>query len=358
MAKSDCKVKLGVSLYSYQTDVKLGKMSLEDCFAHIASTGAKGVEIVPEQTLTDFQYETIDEEFVDYWNGLVAKYDLTPTNVGYYDDYDVFPNRELNLQERFARFKHGVKLSKALGMRSIRATSEMPLELLEKCMKYAGDQGLLYIMEIHSPYSMKSTYCQDWLELIDKNNAVSFAGIYPDCGTFAKGPMLGRVRQALRAGAKQDIIDFLQEEYEKATKRFQSEAKIIDLGLYRDVVAYGMAEPFAKAIEMGGSTLETDLFRRLNYDDPRWMLEYKPYIKHMHAKFYNMEPDGKGGFHDPAIDLEGAMEVLREGDFDIFVSTEYEGQGSYMDLDYEGDGPESRDLVEKEQKLMASILYK
>lgn len=352
------KVKLGVSLYSYQHQYKLKKMTLEDCFAHIASMGATGVEIVPEQTMTDFQYETMDDAFIGYWNDLVAKYGLIPTNVGFYDDYDVFPNRELNQQERFARFKHCVVLSKAMGFRSVRATNEMPIELLEKCMRYAGDSGMQFIMEIHSPFSMKSSYCQDWLELIDRTGSVEFAGIYPDCGTFAKGPFVGSVRKALRHGAKQEIIDFLQEEYEKAYKRMQAEAKIVDLALYRDIVAYGMEEPFAKAIEMGGSTLETSLFKRLNYDDPRWLLEYKPYVKHMHAKFHNMEPDGKGMYHDPAVDLEGAMEVLREGDFDIFVSTEYEGDGAYTDIEYEGEVPDSRDLVEKQQALMRSILYK
>lgn len=348
--------KLGVSLYSYQFEYFRGKMTLEDCLAHASSIGARGIEMVPEQSMTDFQYETIDEEFVAQWKEWMAKYNLVPTNMNLYDDFDVYPNRIQTHDERFARFKHGVLLAKALGFRSVRGSSEMPVPLLERCLKIAEYYGIIVSVEIHSPFSLKSSYAQEWFNLIDRTGS-KFAGIHPDCGIFSKGPNLARIQQALRKGAKQEIIDYLQEEYSKACLRRQKEAKILDLGNYRDVVAYGMEEPFAKAREMGGTNLEISLFTRLTYDDPSWLLEYMPYIKHFHGKFYNMEPNGKGLYHDPAIDLEGAMSALREGGYEYWISSEYEGSGAYRDLECPHDGPDSRDLVEKQQKLMSSILF-
>jgi sugar phosphate isomerase/epimerase len=348
--------KLGVSLYSYQLEYFRGIMTLEDCLAHAASIGACGIEMVPEQTMTDFQYETIDEEFVAKWKDWMAKYDLVSTNMNLYDDFDVYPNRIQTMDERFARFKHGVLLAKALGFRSVRGSSEMPVPLLERCLKVAEYYGIIVSVEIHSPFSLKSTYVQDWLNLIDRTGS-KFAGIHPDCGTFSKGPNLGRTEQALRQGAKKEIIDFLQQEYTKVFIQRQKENKILDLGDYRVVVCHGMAEAFEKARKMGGSNLEISLFTRLNYDDPRWLIEYMPYIKHLHAKFYNMVDNGKGMFHDPAIDLEGAMQALKDGGYQYWISSEYEGAGAYRDLECPIEPPDSRDLVEKEQKLMSSILF-
>jgi len=348
--------KLGVSLYSYQLEYLRGQVTLEDCLAHAASIGARGIEMVPEQSMTDFQYETIDEEFVARWKDWMAKYDLVSTNMNLYDDFDVFPNRTLTEDERFARFKHGVLLAKALGFRSVRGSSEMPVPLLERCLKIAEYHGIIVSVEIHSPFSLKSTYVQDWLNLIDRTGS-QFAGIHPDCGIFSKGPNLGRIEQALRQGARQDVLDYLQEEYTKVYAQRQQEGKILDLGHYQKVVCYGMGEAFEKARQMGGSNLEIGLFTRLTYDDPRWLIEYMPYIKHLHGKFYNMVPNGQGLYHDPAINLEGAMQALRDGGYEFWISSEYEGAGAYRDLECPVEPPDSRDLVEKQQKLMASILY-
>lgn len=347
--------KLGVSLYSYQLEYLRGQMTLEDCLAHAASIGARGIEIVPEQSMTDFQYETIDEEFVAQWKDWMAKYNLESTNMNLYDDFDVFLNRTLTFDERFARFKHGVLLAKALGFRSVRGSSEMPVPLLERCLKVAEYHGIIVSVEIHSPFSLKSTYVQDWLNLIDRTGS-RFAGIHPDCGIFSKGPNLGRVEQALRLGANKEIIDYLQEEYSQIYMKRQKENKILDLGHYQKVVCYGMGDAFEKARSMGGTDLEIGLFSRLTYDDPRWLIEYMPYIKHMHAKFYNMVPVGNGLYHDPAINLEDAMQALRDGGYEFWISSEYEGAGAYRDLECPIEPPDSRDLVEKEQKLMASIL--
>jgi sugar phosphate isomerase/epimerase len=347
--------KLGVSLYSYQFECFRGILSLEDCLAHAASIGARGIEMVPEQSLTDLEYETIDEGLVARWKEWMARYGLVPTNMNLYDDYDVYPNRIQTDDERYARFKHGVLLAKAMGFTSVRGSSELPERLLERCLKIAEYHGIVVSVEIHAPFSIKSSYTQSWFEMIDRTGT-AYAGIHPDCGIFSKGPAVCRVEQAVRRGAKREVIDYLQAAYAEASAKRQAEATVLDLGDYRDVVAYGMAKPFEKARAMGGTALEEGLFRRLTYDDPSWLVEYRKYIKHFHGKFYDMLPDGKGGFHDPSIDVEGAMSGLRRAGYEGWISSEYEGAGAYRDLACPVDGPDSRGLVEKHQKLMAGAL--
>src|SRR5690606_36360593 len=47
-------IKRGVSLYSYQEEVFLGKLDLESAIAASASFGANGIEIIPEQSYDNF----------------------------------------------------------------------------------------------------------------------------------------------------------------------------------------------------------------------------------------------------------------------------------------------------------------
>ena len=44
-------IKRAVSLYSYQEEYFLRKMSLEDCIAAAAATGATGIELIGEQSV-------------------------------------------------------------------------------------------------------------------------------------------------------------------------------------------------------------------------------------------------------------------------------------------------------------------
>jgi len=43
-------IKRGVSLYSYQNETFLGKMTLEDCIRTTVGFGADGIEVIGEQT--------------------------------------------------------------------------------------------------------------------------------------------------------------------------------------------------------------------------------------------------------------------------------------------------------------------
>ena len=49
-------VKRGVSLYSYQDEYFLRTLSLEDCIRESAAFGARGIEIIPEQSIPGFPH--------------------------------------------------------------------------------------------------------------------------------------------------------------------------------------------------------------------------------------------------------------------------------------------------------------
>ncbi len=69
-------IKRGVSLYSYQHEYFLRTMTLEDCIAAAGEIGARGIEIIPEQSIPGFPHLT--DEFVEDWFGWMDKYGTTP----------------------------------------------------------------------------------------------------------------------------------------------------------------------------------------------------------------------------------------------------------------------------------------
>ena len=76
---------------------------------------------------------------------------------------------------------------------------------------------------------------------------------------------------------------------------------------------------------MGASETELVLIQGpFVYDNPEWLIEFIPYIIHVHGKFYDMVDDGKGGYTDPNVDIENAVRVLRDNGYNGFIASEYE----------------------------------
>ena len=65
------KISRGVSLYSFQEEMFLGQMGVEDCVAFAASIGAKGIEILPEQNMPGFPH--LSDAEVEEWKAMVRE---------------------------------------------------------------------------------------------------------------------------------------------------------------------------------------------------------------------------------------------------------------------------------------------
>src|SRR5512136_2233192 len=70
------QIKRAVSLYSFQEEYFLRKMSLEDTLATCQKLDVPGVEIIGEQMIPGYPY--VPGSFFDTWHGWMDKYHLTP----------------------------------------------------------------------------------------------------------------------------------------------------------------------------------------------------------------------------------------------------------------------------------------
>src|SRR6516225_2584419 len=91
-------IKRGVSLYSFQEEYFLRKMTLEDCISKAASFGAKGIEIIGEQMVPGFPKLTA--EFLEQWSGWMKKYGTTPVCHDMFLDFKKFKGKRLSQEEQ------------------------------------------------------------------------------------------------------------------------------------------------------------------------------------------------------------------------------------------------------------------
>jgi hypothetical protein len=59
------KIKRGVTFYSYQEEYYKHEVSVEDCFAEVASMGATGVQFIAEEMVPN--YRNPPQSWVDNW---------------------------------------------------------------------------------------------------------------------------------------------------------------------------------------------------------------------------------------------------------------------------------------------------
>ena len=89
---------------------------------------------------------------------------------------------------------------------------------------------------------------------------------------------------------------------------------------------------------MGGNPVDigfAEASRHNVYSQPKRLLEFMPYIFHIHAKFYDMVDDE----HEYSIPYDKIVPVLIQGGFNGYLSSEYEGNRHIQDA-YEVDSLE------------------
>lgn len=351
-------IKLGASSYSYQDEYALGLMSLEDTMAALSAAGGTGYEAILEQMVPGGNFMHLTDQFVGRWFEQLNRYDLVPTCADIFDDFNLFRGRTLTEREQLAQMRHYLTVAQRLGFQSVRVLCNTPLTVLEQAIPMAEDFGIRMGLEIHAPLSMKSRWAINWMEAIDRANT-QYAGIIPDFGIFGLRPLTLSVAAAVRKGADPKLCQFIVEVYRRNAKKRTESNTILEHASPEEMMhhgAEGSVELEEKVRAMGGGPLELKLVNaRLSYDDPQWLAEYMDKIVHVHAKFYEMVPDGMGGYTDPNIDSEAAIRVLRDNGYNGFISSEYEGHGFFRDPGYDQypDGPEQ---VRRHHVMMRKVL--
>ena len=94
------RISRGVSLYSFQEELFLGTLSVEDCIAFAASIGATGIEILPEQNMPSFP--NVTDAQVAQWRDMLARHGCHFTCYDMFLDTKVRKDRLMSDEEQVA----------------------------------------------------------------------------------------------------------------------------------------------------------------------------------------------------------------------------------------------------------------
>jgi sugar phosphate isomerase/epimerase len=320
-------IKRGVSLYSFQEEYFLRKMTLEDCIAKAAEFGALGIETIAEQMMPGFP--NLSDDFYEQWHGWMARYGTTPTCHDMFLDTKRFKGRLLTEDEMIESIVRDLKHANRLGCTVMRVLVSVAPDLLEKCVSYAEQYNVKMGLEIHSPFHFDQPWILRHIESMDRIGS-PFLGFIPDMGIFTKRyPRVMRDR-FLRSGATESIASFICDAYEA---RVFAEYVIMDVR------------------NMGGNPVDIAMAETLRHNvwsNPKRLLEHMPRIFHIHAKFYDMIDDTT----EYSFPYDEIIPVLIEGGYDGYLSSEYEGNRHIQDA-FEVDSVEQ---VRRQQAMFRRLL--
>ncbi len=323
------QIKRGVSLYSFQNDTFQGKMTLEDCIRTCAEMGAYGIEIIGEQTFWGHPEYAVAEADIDNWHALIAKYDCVAVSHDYMLDYKRYKGREMPLDEQIVSVRKDIDLGVRLGMKYIRSLVSIAPEVLVGAAPYAEEKGIMLLTEVHAPLHFDHPWIVRLAEAFQKSGSPAL-GFLPDMGMFLdKFPPVWK-EKFMRMGVPAHIADYIVKAYED---RVLSEYVILN------VQQMGGVGP---AIAMAETLRHNAAF------EPKRMLDYMPMIRNIHGKFYEMTAD----YVEPSIRYDEIVAVLKQGGYDGYICSEYEGNRWVEDAME----PESVEQVRRQQVMLANLI--
>src|SRR4051795_13019169 len=322
-------IKLGLTLYSLTSEWAAGRYDLAGLLDAVADAGiGPGIEIVASQTLRT--YPLVTDEFVREWRDAVDRHGFVPSSFGANLDMGRRRDRDMTLDEEYEFTVAQFRSARALGFPLVRIQSAKP-ELIRRLMPVADELDLTLGWEIHAPLGPNSPKVVEIRELYDEIGSPRLGFVADFSSTMhAMAPTTLR-KLATMGGLTAADLDRLQSIWE-------TDADIN--AQHGEFVAYLHSRGIAP--ESPGS-FALLAFNMHGHGDPREWGDILPQIKHVHAKFYDIDAHGD----EPAIDYPAIVREFVRGGYSGFFSSEWEGH-AFADLD-EADPV---DLVRKQHDLI------
>jgi sugar phosphate isomerase/epimerase len=294
----DEQIKLGVTLYSFNTDFFLYRRSFEDCLAAVGSIGpGQGIEIVAPQMMRGFP--DVSEESQQTFLKAVDEHGLVPTCYGGYSDPGITTGRDMTHEEQTEYLKAQLNAAKRLGFPIVRVAPCEPV--FTNLVPYAEKLGVKMGIEIHAPRVISRI--GDTIERVEKVDSAHL-GWVPDWGIFCHSVPDVYLQRFRQLGVSQEIADRVVALWEEQADESTMHAEVA---------------------AMGGGHLEATMVAEsqvyFGHSKPEELRRLMPYVMHTHGKFFYVDDEGVGqGARAPEVIAE-----LRDGGYTGWISAEWEG---------------------------------
>ncbi len=299
-------IKRGVSLYSYQEEYFLRKMSLEDCIAVSAKIGALGIETLAEQMMPGYPH--LDDAFYEKFRGWMDRYGTVSTCHDAFLDTKRYKGRGYTDEEVLRDIERDLRHAARIGAKVVRMLIFVSPEWLERAIPLAERYDVKMGIEIHAPWHFDHPWIMRHLEMIARTRT-THVGFVPDMGIFTKRlPRVARDRME-RLGGTPKILDYVSGAYEA--------------GVLSEYIIFDVRRMGGNAIDIAWA----EQCRHSVYSNPKRLTEYVEYAFHIHAKFYEMLDDGT----EYSIPYDKIVAALKAGGYQGYLSSEYEGNRHIQD---------------------------
>jgi len=296
-------IKRGITIYSWQRQVEAKQLTWDDCIRAAVKMGCTGIELLGQLY---FRYcpEPLKED-IDSWNEMMWKYGTKTIAHDFFVDMTMYNHRRLTIREGVDIVRRHAEFCKQLNIPIMRIGGTVPAELFRQSVPILEDLGVKMGLEIHSG---SSSFClpavEDIINVIRQIGS-KYIGIVPDMSMFCKELSARSINSAIDSGLDEKWVMEIAEMY-----------KSVDNVEFRKFCNDGLEKSTDDATRKFLASI-----RRTEYYDPKILLEHMDYIVHCHGKFYEMTDDNE----EATIDYPGIIAALKEGNYDGYISAEYEG---------------------------------
>lgn len=327
------KFKLGVTLYSFSAEWAAGMYDLDSMLKRVDEMGiGPGVEIMASQTVRTYPHTS--DEFIKQWLGYCDKYGFEPSAYGTNLDMGRNREREMSLDEEYEFVLTQIEAGAKMRFPVIKIQNAGQ-ELLTKLLPHAEKHNVKLGYEIHAPEGPNTPKIMAIRETYDKLGS-PLLGFVPDFSSTMVS--MGRTMlQALRDKGLDDAAILKVQEFWASDDPVYERINSFVAYLESRGMDPNRLGPFGRmAFNMNGHIA------------PEEWNDIMHQVVHIHAKFFDMNPDGQVD----AIDYPKHVRIFAEGGYDGYISSEWEGH-AFADM---GD-IDPFDEVRLQQDLMLKHMY-
>jgi sugar phosphate isomerase/epimerase len=298
--------KLGLTLYSASAEFRAGWFDFDGLLDRVAELGiGPGIEIVASQVVPT--YPVVSDDFARTWRAAFDKHGFDASSFGANLDMGRRRDRDMTPDEEFEFSELMFQGAKKLGFPLVRIQSAKP-ELLRRLLPVAEKLDLSLAYEIHAPMGpnheailkVRDTYAELDSPLL---------GFVADFSSTMHSMSPTLLRAVRRAGLDDEGVVRLQEIWATDATMRERQEEFIGYLRGRDFDPGRLGSFAHLAFNMHGHV------------DVREWADIMPQIKHVHAKFYDIDESGQ----EPAIDYPELVRVFVEGGYRGYWSSEWEG---------------------------------
>ncbi|GAA2866037.1 hypothetical protein GCM10010472_24240 [Pseudonocardia halophobica] len=317
--------RLGTTLYSFTPEFHGLRYSLADLVRLVAERGlGPGLEMVGFQSVRGFPH--VDPAFAAEFRDLVDRHGLEPSCLAINVDRAVRRDRVLTGDETVDHLRAQVDAAVTLGFPLVRVQNLATVAVMEKLLPHAERVGVTLAMELHAPETVRSPWVQNLLAFYERAQSERL-GFIPDFGASTRRLADSLVEEYRERGVPEDILDLGRRTY----------------------AAGEHADHLIGEVAASGASMDSVLFIQgvglFGHQDPQDWREIGPWIRHVHGKFYDIDPRGD----EPTIDYRAHLELLVEIGYTGYVSSEWEAWHWVAE-------PDAADMISRHHALERRIL--